>query len=128
MKALIVDQCLLLGTLLSRDLQDLGIGAIAVDTIARAKTEILRSKPDVLITDLFFKDGDFLEFASYRELFPIILLTIHHDSIGSDELKKGVDTCLHKSVNPIPLLVVAEKLVERRRAATLCRPILSGKI
>uniref|UniRef100_B8HWG8 Response regulator receiver protein n=1 Tax=Cyanothece sp. (strain PCC 7425 / ATCC 29141) TaxID=395961 RepID=B8HWG8_CYAP4 len=118
MHVMIVDRCPLVGALLALDLGDYGVQTRAVNTIAQATVEISKNQPDVLITELFLKDGDFLDLVCYRELFPIILFTTHPTSVDDDDIRKAVDACLQKPLNPIHLLTAAKKLVAQQKMVT----------
>uniref|UniRef100_B8HZ43 Response regulator receiver protein n=1 Tax=Cyanothece sp. (strain PCC 7425 / ATCC 29141) TaxID=395961 RepID=B8HZ43_CYAP4 len=113
MRVLIVDSYPVAGAALAWELEGYGVETRIVDTIARAEAEIAALKPDVLVTELFLQDGDYLALTLYRRLFPIILLT--HDLAAYDaDVKSTVDAYLCKPSQAIDLIAVAGNFISER--------------
>uniref|UniRef100_B8HL19 Response regulator receiver protein n=1 Tax=Cyanothece sp. (strain PCC 7425 / ATCC 29141) TaxID=395961 RepID=B8HL19_CYAP4 len=119
MQFLIVDRCPLLGELLAWELQNYGVQARAVDTLAKAELEISRCRPDVLITEIFFQDGNCLGLTSYRHFFPIIVLSAHMMAFRDSAIRDNFHACLLKPTKAIDLITVAESLVQETQDSLL---------
>uniref|UniRef100_B8HQY3 Response regulator receiver protein n=1 Tax=Cyanothece sp. (strain PCC 7425 / ATCC 29141) TaxID=395961 RepID=B8HQY3_CYAP4 len=111
MNALIVDSTLA-GKLLVLELEDFGVKAKNVDSITKARAEILKNKPDVLITELFMPDGYYLELSKYRYLCPVILLSSQNPSRFKQFINLTVDACLTKPIDPLSLLTTMKELLQ----------------
>uniref|UniRef100_B8HY39 Response regulator receiver protein n=1 Tax=Cyanothece sp. (strain PCC 7425 / ATCC 29141) TaxID=395961 RepID=B8HY39_CYAP4 len=114
MRVLIADSSPFVGTALGWELEGFGVETKVVDSIARVKVEIEAIQPDLLVTELFLKDGDFLVLAAYRPHFPILLLSTHQVAVDDADVISAVDACLLKPIKAIDLISIANKLVFKR--------------
>uniref|UniRef100_B8HZB2 Response regulator receiver protein n=1 Tax=Cyanothece sp. (strain PCC 7425 / ATCC 29141) TaxID=395961 RepID=B8HZB2_CYAP4 len=111
MKVLIVDDSTA-GLFISLELESYGCEAKLVRTIAAAKFEIAKNQPDFLVTELFLKDENSLDFAEYRHLFPVILANGYKSTLD-DEIKNNVDACLEKPFKSLDLIEIVNRLLRR---------------
>ena len=116
MRLLLVDDDPGLRALVRATFDDIDVDVVEADSADAARAELVRRRPDVIITDVVMPRESGLDFCaalkddpSTREI-PVVLLSGSIELAPADTADVGADAYLPKPFSPLQLLAVVERL------------------